>query len=85
MKNFLFALTVGYVLGAKTGKKEIEQFNRSVTALLGTDEFADVVSAARSHLSSSLRELASVLDSDHRLHDASGDVVAKVRSLVGSD
>jgi hypothetical protein len=84
MKNFLVALAIGYVLGAKTGAKEMEQMKSSMTALLGTDEFADVVSAARSQLGSSLREFASVLDGDHRTQDASGDLVARVRTLVGS-
>jgi hypothetical protein len=83
MKNVLVALAIGYVLGAKTGAKEIEQMKSSVTALLGTDEFADVVSAARSHLGSSLREFASVLDGDQRVQDSGGDLVARVRTLVG--
>ena len=85
MKNILLALSIGYVLGAKTGGKELEQLQRSVTALLGTDEFADVVSSARAQVGSTLRELASVVDSDVRLGDLGGDMVAKVRSLVGSD
>lgn len=92
MKNVLLALAVGYVIGAKTGRKELEQLNRSIAALLGTDEFADVVSSARSQVSSSLRELASMVDGQGDLTEAGGDLteaggdlVAKVRNLVASD
>ena len=62
MKNVFLALMVGYVIGAKTGGKELEELGRSVNALFGTDEFADVVSSARSQVGSTLRELASVVD-----------------------
>jgi hypothetical protein len=85
MKNVLVALVIGYFLGAKTGAKELEQFNRSVAALLGTDEFADLVASARSQVGSSLREVASMIDGGHQSLDVSGDLVAKVRSLVGND
>ena len=83
MKNVLLALVVGYVLGAKTGRKELEQLNQSITVLLGTDEFADVVTSARSHVGSSLRELASMVDGDHNFSEPGSDLVARVRSLVG--
>jgi hypothetical protein len=83
MKNVLVALVVGYVIGAKTGGKELDELGRSVNALLGTDEFADVVTSARSQMGSSLRELASMVDGEHRMADVGGDLVAKVRSLVG--
>jgi hypothetical protein len=87
MKNVLVALTIGYVLGAKTGAKELEQFNRSLTALFGTDEFAEVVASARSQVGSSLREVAAMIDGGHHvpLSEVGGDLVAKVRSLVGND
>jgi hypothetical protein len=85
MKNVLVALAIGYILGAKTGAKELEQFNRSVAALLGTDEFADVVASARTQVGSSLREVASMIDGGHQMPEVGGDLVAKVRSLVGHD
>jgi hypothetical protein len=85
VKNVLLALAVGYVIGAKTGRKELEQLNRSIVALLGTDEFAGVVSSARSQVGSSLRELASMVDGQGDLTEAGGDLVAKVRNLVASD
>lgn len=85
MKNVLLALAVGYVIGAKTGGKELEQLNNSIAALLGTDEFADVVTSARSQVGSSLRELASMVDGEHHFAEVGGDLVAKVRHLVGPD
>ncbi len=93
MKNVLLALAVGYVIGAKAGSKEIDQLSRSVTALLSTDEFVDVMTSARSQVSSTLHQLASMVDggvsstssNGHRFNGTAGDVVAQVRNLVGSD
>jgi hypothetical protein len=89
MKNVFLALAVGYVIGAKTGGKELDQLGRSVTALMGTDEFADVVVTARSQVSSTLRQLASMVDGERRTNNSNGnsngDLVARVRNLVGSD
>jgi hypothetical protein len=91
MKNVFLALAVGYVIGAKTGGKELDQLGRSVTALMGTDEFADVVVTARSQVSSTLRQLASMVDGEHHTDtgngngNGNGDLVARVRNLVGSD
>ncbi len=84
MKNIFVALVVGYVIGAKTGGQELDELGRAVTALLGTDEFGDVVTSARSQMGSSLRQLASMVDGQHAVADAGGDLVAKVRNLVGS-
>ena len=83
MKNVLLALMVGYVIGAKTGGKELDELGRSVTALLGTDEFADVVESGRAQVGSSLRQLASMVDGEVGRADVGGDLVAKVRNLVG--
>jgi hypothetical protein len=85
MKNVFLALAVGYVIGAKTGRKELDQLSRSMTALLGTDEFADVVVSARAQFSSTLRELASMVDGDRHIPEEGGDVVARVKSLVGAN
>ena len=80
--NVLVALAVGYVVGAKTGGKDLDQLGRSVKALCQTDEFAQVVSAARAHVAGTLRELASMVDGGHPV-PKSGDLVAHVRRLVG--
>jgi hypothetical protein len=83
--NVFVALAVGYVIGAKTGGKDLDQLGRSLKALCETDEFSDVVSAARAQIGSTLRELASIVDGEHRLPEAGGDLVAKVRHLVGRE
>jgi hypothetical protein len=79
------ALVVGYVIGAKTGGKELDELGRSVTALLGTDEFAEVVESGRAQVGSTLRQLATMVEGEHAMAGVGGDLVAKVRSLVGPD
>jgi hypothetical protein len=80
--NVFVALAVGYVVGAKTGGKEFGKLSRSVKALCETEEFADVVSVARSQVATTLRELASIVDGEHS-RPGTGDVLARVRHLVG--
>jgi hypothetical protein len=80
------ALAVGYVIGARTGSKDLDQLTRSLKALAGTDEFADVVAAVRSHAGHTLRELASVVDGhtpDAPADGDAGDLVDRVKQLVG--
>lgn len=87
--GLIAALAVGYVIGARAGNKDLDQLTRSLKALRQTDEFADVVSAVRSHVGHTLRELASVVDG--RAADPgtasdgtdAGDLVDRVRQLVG--
>jgi hypothetical protein len=83
--NVALAVVVGYVIGAKSGGKDMDRLGRSLKALCETDEFADVVSAARSHLGSTLRELASIVDGEHGAPEMNGDLVARVRTLVGRE
>ncbi len=83
--NILVALAVGYIVGAKTGGKDLDQLGRSLKALCDTDEFADVVSAARAQMGSTLRELASIVDGGQIPDGSSGDLVERVRHLVGRD
>lgn len=83
--NIFVALVAGYIIGAKAGGKELDQLGRSLKALCETDEFADVVSAARAQVGSTLRDLASVVDGHREDAEATVDLVAKVRHLVGRD
>ena len=46
------ALVVGYVMGAKAGSRDLDQVTSSLKRLAESDEFADVVTAVRSHLGS---------------------------------
>ena len=81
----LAALAAGYIFGAKTGGKDLDQLGRSLKALCETEEFADVVSAARAQVGSSLRQLAAIVDGHDDDAEAGGDLVAQVRHLVGRD
>ena len=59
------ALMVGYVIGAKTGGKELEGLGRSVNALFGTDEFAEWSPRRITEWGAPYRELASMVDGEH--------------------
>ena len=90
--KLLAALAVGYVVGARTGAKELDQLGRSLKALCDTDEFADVVTAARAQLGTTLRDLAALVDggagaapstAPAAASDPASDLVARVSRLVG--
>jgi hypothetical protein len=83
--NILIALAVGYLVGARTGGKDLDQLTRSVKALCETDEFADVMVAARAQVAATLRELASIVDGGQAGTAPSGDLVARVRHMVGRE
>jgi hypothetical protein len=81
----LAALVVGYVMGAKTKGRELDQLGRTLKALYDTDEFADVVTAARAQVGAGLRELAAVIDGHGAAPEAGEDLVSRVRTLVGRE
>lgn len=86
--GMLCALAVGYFLGAKSGGDELDQLMNSLRALTDSDEFADVVTAARSHLAYSLREVATMLDGAPTHSGGAqngGDLVDRVRHLFGNE
>jgi hypothetical protein len=80
----LVALAVGYVVGARVGSKDLDQVTRSLKALTASEEFADVVSAVRSHVGHTLRGVADVIEGTTKDVDAgTGDLVDRVRQLFG--
>ena len=86
--GIVVGLVVGYVLGARTGGRDLEQLSRSMKALTGTDEFAEVVAAARSHLGHTLREIAGMVDRDGAAPDSNSDavdLVDRVKHIVNRD
>jgi len=84
--GMLIAFAAGFVVGARTGKKEFEDLTTSLRALRDSQEFADVVAAARTHMSHGLRELASVLDGAASAEGGeSEDVVTRVKVLFGRE
>jgi|GEM_PF-2610259 len=79
----LAALVAGYVLGAKTGQRELERLKKSLLNLYGTAEFQEVLNAARAQVGASLRELATIVEGQlHAGGEDSDDLVDKVRRLV---
>jgi predicted nucleotidyltransferase component of viral defense system len=83
--KLVLALVAGYLLGARIGSKDLDQLNRSLKALVETEEFSDVVSVARSQFGNTLRQLADIVDGHARQQDSTGDLVARVRRMVGQD
>jgi hypothetical protein len=86
--GYFIAMIIGYLIGARAGSKDLDQLSESVKALRASDEFGDVVAAARSHVGHTLRELASVLDGNAAVADdpetqPQGDLVDRVRHIFG--
>jgi hypothetical protein len=79
------ALLVGYVIGAKAGSDDLDEVFGALKRLGQSEEMADVVSAARSHLGHTLRELASVVDRTTEPSEEAGDLVDRVRHLFAGD
>ena len=81
------ALVVGYVIGARAGSKDLDQVARSLRAVRESEEFADLVSAVRSHAAHTLRELATMVDGEVERNDdattSNGDLVERVRHIFG--
>ena len=78
------ALAIGYFVGARAGSKDLDEVGQALKALSASEEFADVVSAVRSHVGHTLRELAGIVEG--RPDDAeSADLVDRVRHLFARD
>jgi hypothetical protein len=78
------ALAVGYVVGARAGSKDLDQLGQALKALSASEEFADVVSAVRSHVGHTLRELAGVIEGRPDQPEPA-DLVDRVRHLFARD
>lgn len=86
--GMLCALVIGYFFGAKTGGAELDQLMSSLRALTESEEFADVVTATRSHVAHSLRGVATILDGAPAAlagEPTGGDLVDRVRHLFGTE
>lgn len=77
------AFAVGYVLGARTGSRDLDQLREAIAALRESDEFADLVSAARSHASHTLHEIANMVERGDTPDIDTDDLVGRVRQLFG--
>jgi hypothetical protein len=78
----LAAIAIGYIVGAKSGAKDLDRLSRSLHALFDTDEFSDVIGVARAQVGTGLREIAALIDGQHPVPEGAADIVAKVRNLV---
>lgn len=76
----LVALAVGYVVGARAGSKDLDQVTQALKALTASEEFADVVTAVRSHVGHTLRELADMIEGAPDQVETA-DLVERVRHL----
>ena len=81
----LLALVIGYLFGAKTRGRDLDQLTASLKDLYQTDEFADVVSSARVQVGIALREMASIIGGEPHKPETQSDLVTRVTQLVGSD
>jgi hypothetical protein len=79
------ALVVGYVIGAKAGSDDLDQVVGSLKRLAESDEFADVVSAVRSHVGHTMRELGTIIEAPRELPEQTGDLVDRVRHLFAQE
>jgi hypothetical protein len=80
----LLALAAGYVLGARTAGKDLDRLAASMKALMDTDEFAEVVSAARSQVGNHLRVVADLIGGEGQAALPAEDIVERVTRLVRS-
>jgi hypothetical protein len=90
--GYFIAMVLGYLLGSRTGK-DLDQLSTAIKALRESDEFADVVSATRSHMGHTLRGLASMVSGDEAGGEGGegeggdemrqGDLVERVRHIFG--
>jgi hypothetical protein len=76
------ALVIGYLFGAKTGGRDLDQLGKSLKSLYETDEFADVVTAARVQFGHALRDLGTVIGGQTSPPEEDSDLVTRVTHLV---
>jgi hypothetical protein len=84
--SLLVAFAVGYVVGARGGNEGLDEVIASLKAIRDSDEVKDLALAVRSHVTYTLRELATRLEDgpggDDGEADEEGDLLAQVRNLT---
>ena len=68
--GLILAFAVGYVVGARAGSAGLEEISESLSAVRESPEIKGVISAMRSHGSSTLRDLAERVDEGDNLLSA---------------
>ena len=77
--GMLIAFGVGYILGARAGKDGLEEVADSVRAVRNSEEFAALVSAARSYLSHALQEASALVAPEAQRPVSAADLLDRLR------
>jgi hypothetical protein len=76
------AMVIGWIIGTRSGRKDLDRIARSLKALYATDEFGEVVTAVRAQIAEGLRSAATMIDEPRGDAESGSDLVAHVRNLV---
>jgi hypothetical protein len=78
----LLAFAVGYVIGARAGSQDFDDVVKAVNEIRQSEEFNGFLSALRSHVSHTLRDVANVIDETRVESVNSQDLVDHVKQLI---
>jgi hypothetical protein len=76
------AFYFGWALGARGGRKNLDEVSAALTSLRESEEFGALVLALRSHLVSTLHQTADWLQSSDKPASAVPDVLSWARELA---
>jgi hypothetical protein len=76
------AFAVGYVIGARAGSQDFDDVVQAVHEIRQSEEFGGFVTALRSHLSHTLRDVANVIDEAQAEKVNAQDLVDQVKQLI---
>ena len=79
----MLAFAIGYIVGANSRQEGYREVVESLRAVRESEEFGGLVSAVRSHLSASLRQLAELVDDSPHDDAGAGRLLERVRTLIG--
>lgn len=79
--GILLAFFVGWAAGAKAGHKGFAEVVDAAKTVRDSEEFASLVSIARSHLSASLSELGKLTSGEASMPDTR-DLLARVQRMT---
>ena len=83
--GLFLAFGMGYAIGARAGSRDLDAIMSSLNAVRESEEFHDLIKAVRSHVGSTLRELAKMVDAGVMESASTQDLVERVRHLIGRD
>jgi hypothetical protein len=83
--GMIVAFAAGWVMGARAGSEDYSDVVQSLRAIRESEEFHQLLSALRVHAGQTLRRMADVLDSAGVSELGDGDIVARVRYIVGRE